>query len=348
MYEVDFLPVENEAGDSSKSGDAIAMRFDVPSLGRPAVVVIDGGFTAIGEKLVEHITEHYATTHIDLVISTHPDTDHLNGLRALLETFSVGELLMHLPWEHKASLNGFGNLDAVRSLYDLAIANRIVVTEPFTGLSRLDGLLTVLGPTPDYYDQMLDESLDEVVTGKAAERFAATASGFFHKAATRVLERVVAFFPALETLTDVDDTGPRNKMSVITLVDLDGHRMLFTGDAGIVGLENAADEYEARYGTFATAPLSFFQAPHHGSKHNLGPAILNRLFGAIGQGFSAPTAFISSAKLSEKHPSPKVTNALGRRGARVFVTEGRTICHAAPMRDGWSALAVVEPLQEDD
>jgi hypothetical protein len=43
VYEVDFLPVENENQDGGKSGDAITIRFTVESTQLNAVVVIDGG-----------------------------------------------------------------------------------------------------------------------------------------------------------------------------------------------------------------------------------------------------------------------------------------------------------------
>jgi hypothetical protein len=43
VYEVDFLPVENENQDGGKSGDAITVRFTVEAQHRDAVVVTDGG-----------------------------------------------------------------------------------------------------------------------------------------------------------------------------------------------------------------------------------------------------------------------------------------------------------------
>jgi len=54
MYEIGFLPVESESGPGSKSGDAIAIRF-LDSGGAYRVVVIDGGFTNVGDDLADHI-----------------------------------------------------------------------------------------------------------------------------------------------------------------------------------------------------------------------------------------------------------------------------------------------------
>jgi beta-lactamase superfamily II metal-dependent hydrolase len=165
----------------------------------------------------------------------------------------------------------------------------------------------------------------------------------------KVLKRILSMYP-FETLDDVDDTSARNNMSVITLLNVDGHRMLLTGDAGISALDQAIDAYEwVIGGTIANVPLDLFQAPHHGSRHNLGPEILDRILGPIGRPHNAQaSAYISSSENSEKHPSPRVTNALGRRGASVYVTEGRSLCHpsAGVARPGWGAAPTVGPLEE--
>ncbi|MHB9004811.1 MAG: ComEC/Rec2 family competence protein, partial [Coriobacteriia bacterium] len=307
-----------------------------------------GRFT-IGQKLVDHIKTHYGTTHVDLVVSTHPDVDHINGLKTVLEQCSVGELLMHLPHLRRPrDASNLTNYEAIVELHDLAIAKGIPVTEPFTGVERFSGTIRILGPSELRYEVLLDTMISEAVSGAEKARFQAQGRGGLMVMASRVLERALASFP-IETLGDDDDTNPRNQSSAITLLDVDDQRFLFTGDTGIESLDMAADYYEATVGSFQSQPLAFFQAPHHGSKHNLGKTILNRIFGEPGLAFGSPTAFISSAKASEKHPSPKVTNALGRRGAKVFVTEGNAICHGAwAGRAGWTPITPLAPLEEDD
>ncbi|MEU5676992.1 hypothetical protein [Streptomyces rochei] len=101
-YEIDFLPV----GDESSGGDAITLRYG--NLHGPreqqTVMVIDGGYLDDGEALVQHIRDYYRTGVVDLVVSTHPDRDHINGLRVVLEQMTVKKLLMHLPWSHSAAI----------------------------------------------------------------------------------------------------------------------------------------------------------------------------------------------------------------------------------------------------
>jgi beta-lactamase superfamily II metal-dependent hydrolase len=342
MLELDFLPVENEESDSTHSGDAIAMRFTVPGAPRAAVVVTDAGFTDTGDDVVEFVNRWYDARRIDVLISTHPDTDHLNGIKTVLESFPVGELWMHLPWKHDSRAKELGNYERIVATYDAAIANGVTVREPFAGVTAFGGSVTVLGPSEEYYEEQLGLALDEA-TGVVASH---GAIGGVLLAARTILKRLaLAVFPS-ETLTDTDDTSPRNNTSVITLVTADDERVLLTGDAGINAISQAADRYDLLYGSFASSPLTVLQAPHHGSHHNLGPAILDRLVGAPGSAGSKPIAMISSAKASAKHPSPKVTNAFGRRGVKAFATEGDALGHGS--NRGWNPAVVFPPLNEDD
>lgn len=349
MHEIDFLPVESDGESGSKCGDAIAIRFTCESVGRDVVVVIDGGYGQTGENLVEHIGRYYGTSIIDLVVSTHPDADHLNGLVAILEQADVRQLMVHRPRNHASSLVDFSNIEALDKLITTAEGYGVPIVEPFQGVQAFGGQLTVLGPSEDYYVELLNQYLEEERTGKAAERRSSGSSVW--NTVGRKFEKILSWVP-IETLSNDVETGPRNNMSVITLLAVDGRRLLFTGDAGIPALESAADYLEfGRAETIAFNPLSFFQVPHHGSRRNVGPDILDRWLGAPGapHGDSA-TAFISSAKACKDHPSPKVTNAVVRRGGEIFASEGRTIHHQhnAPARPGWTALAPLEYVDESD
>lgn len=349
MYEVDFLPVESADGPGSKSGDAITVHFTRATTDEDMVIVIDGGFTAVGDNLADHIETYYRTQYIDLVISTHPDADHINGIARLLERLPVGELLLHRPMLHHRDVSDFSNIEAVENLLNVARTQHVTVTEPFTGLTRFENQLIILGPTTEYYEALVAQHIQEQQIGVTTR--AASTGGQIIGLAKRMLDHTLSYFP-IETLTDDGETGPRNNSSVITLLRTDNQRLLFTGDAGIPALEAAADAYEEKVGNFWEMPLGFIQIPHHGSKRNVGPAILDRILGPKGSPFSdTPTpAFASSAKADEKHPSPKVINAFSRRGCVVSASEGRSIVHhyGAPGRAGWPTLTPLPPLVEDD
>lgn len=347
MYDIDFLAVENEEQTGTKSGDAIIVNVPDASTGEQRLIVVDAGFSDTGQKVVDKISSWYGTDHVDLVISTHPDSDHINGLQTVLESLRVDELMMHLPWKHNLGAVELGNYERIEKLHATATSKGVSITEPFTGESRYGGAVRILGPSVSFYEEQLRLAIDEATTGTAAARLNRSFAHELSLAGARLLEKVLSVFPA-ETLTNTDDTGPRNQTSAITLINTGTARMLLTGDAGISALEAAAQQYEASVGSFSAHPLQVFQAPHHGSKHNLGPTVLDRVIGPKGAAHGPVTAFVSSAKAAEKHPSPKVTNALGRRGASVTTTEGKNVHMGDSDRPGYVSTTPVGPLVEDD
>lgn len=68
----------------------------------------------------------------------------------------------------------------------------------------------------------------------------------------------------------------------------------------------------------------FVQIPHHGSRRNVGPTILNRLLGPIQTEGYPPRffAFVSAPRDDDMHPRKMVLNAFRRRGGEVVGTQG--------------------------
>ena len=349
-YEVDFLAV----GQESSSGDAIAFRYGnlYGYRNEQTVGVIDGGTKESGRRLVEHINRYYGTNSVDLVINTHPDSDHASGLSVVLEEMEVGRLWMHRPWNHAGKLRGVfrdGRITdnslsekfkkSLSAAHDLeVIANRkgIPITEPFSD-SEADSQFAeiwVFGPDTETYRELLSQfdcapelskSLGETMFGRASEAI-----------------KSVAESRGWETLTEpLEETTPRNNSSAILFLRVDGRDLLFTGDAGVIGLEGAADCAESC--AVDLRSCVFQQIPHHGSKRNVGPSILNRIVGSIGAAQNK-TAFVSASEGgAPKHPAKKVTNAYQRRGATVMATRGQNIVHRhnSPPRAGWGPVTPV-------
>lgn len=307
MLEIHFFPV----GDGSHSGDAIAMRLQGPYDPRPRVVVIDAGYTDDGEAIVRHVQDTYETDVVDLAIGTHSDSDHINGLKPVLEGLRVQELAIHRPWLYSAEMRVAAaevrlskavgatldgkferSLSAVSDVTALAEDLGVTIVDPFAGFSRFHGAVTVLGPSKEYYCSLLPSfrSAPTALSGGLATVLRKMAAA--KEAIVDVFEDVM-----VETLTNGGTTAAENAASVITLVTYGTERILLTGDASIEALGHAAD-----YGSLdhATTPLALFQAPHHGSKHNLGPQILDRLLGP--KGSTGGCALVSAAAGSDKHP----------------------------------------------
>jgi beta-lactamase superfamily II metal-dependent hydrolase len=378
-YEVDFLPV----GDGKRSGDAIALRFG--NLAGPRreqqVWIIDGGTRESGKALVEHVKKHYGTDRVDVVVSTHPDSDHASGLSVVLDEMTVELLLMHQPWKHNKKIQHFldyaryldyllssdyehfkqyeiekqvlQSLQDARQLEEIANKKSIRIIEPFSGNGFMQPLSSckvyVLSPSIEFYEELLPKfrsmagveqkssvvSMYELLQGKAKETARALETWF------------------RETLADPkpDATSAENNSSVVLLFELDGQRLLFTADAGVPALTEAANRAYTLGIDLKT--VRFIQVPHHGSKRNVGPTILNRILGPInGYEFYDKTAYISASKGGQpEHPAKKVVNAFKRRGANVFATQGKGLWYYsndAPQREGWSAAQPLPFYKEVD
>ena len=356
FFEIDFLKVETK-----QSGDAIALRYRLN--GVTSIHVVDGGFQDTGNHVVEHIRKYYGTSAtIDRVVATHPDGDHLGGLRTVLEEVEVRELWMLRPWTYAHEiLHRFKNVASldylVRALKEAypnvlaleEIANRksIPIKEPFQGAAI--GPFRVLAPTRFRYLNLIVNS-DR--TPDAHDRPSKSLASLFGEAATKVARGIAAVAKAawgVEVFSS-DDISAENNMSVIQYSLLSSRRILLTADAGFESFEEAA-VYAPSVG-LALPGIHRFQAPHHGSRRNVSTAMLDQWLGqrlatkpAGGQELFQ--AIISSAKADEDHPRKSVIRGLIHRGGLVVPTEGRDICvrENAPDR-GWSAVEG-EPYPEE-
>jgi beta-lactamase superfamily II metal-dependent hydrolase len=345
--EIDFLAV----GEKGRSGDAICLRFGdlFGSRTEQKVITIDGGNNNSGDALVKHIRDHYKTEVVDLALLTHPDSDHACGMRAVLENLIVRFLGMHRPWLHSATVKSLtddsratitsikrktkDNLCAAYEVEQLAISKRVEIFEPFAG-EQGNPTIRVLGPSREFYRKMLAKY--DFMPG------AAPITGGLLGAIGEAVKWVAEQWDS-ELLLEpaIDATSPENNSSLILLLTIEGRHYVFTGDAGVPALSLALDQ--AALLNIDWSNLAFFQTPHHGSKRNVGPSILNRLFG-MPSGIEVPAtknSYISAAKEGEpKHPSKRVTNAFRRRGVNVYATCGSGICLpiGAPTRTGWSSI----------
>jgi len=351
-FEIDFLDVE-----TTKSGDAIAMRYTIDAVTQ--IHVVDGGYVDTGTSLSAHIKKHYDNPNfIDRVIVTHPDGDHVNGLRTILEDFEVGELWMLRPWNYVDELlprfarySNADNLKArlkeiypyIATLEEMALAKGIEIVPPFQGLYI--GPFVVLAPTKARYLDLIVES-DKTPESVADEQrtFAETAADALDALVAKVVT-VVNMVRASwgEEAFSAESTSAENEMSVVQYANIAGKKILLTGDAGREALTEAADYAEQ---TVVVLPgIDRIQVPHHGSRRNVSTEILDRWLGprleqqpAAGQG--SFTAIISSAKADKDHPRKAVVRAFIHRGANVVTTEGKTVCTYlnSPDRAGWSAI----------
>jgi beta-lactamase superfamily II metal-dependent hydrolase len=346
-YEIDFLPV----GNGEKSGDAIALRYGTS--GEYTVMVIDGGTKESGQALVDHIKEFYETDFVDYVVCTHPDGDHLSGLTVVLEQLNVGSLWIHQPWLHSSEMKDLfkdGRItdnslstrlkDALNNAYSLvklAEEKEIDTFEPFAG-ERI-GEFVVLSPSDEWYVELVPQfSKTPEAKSQVLESMAALGKSFVDKIVKYVEERW-----DYETLKEDGKFRAENESSVVLYGNIDGKGILLTGDAGIEALNRAAD-YAGEL-KIILQNCTLIQIPHHGSRNNVSPSVLNRIVGPkVGKDAGTTKwAYVSASKESTTHPRRVVTNAFRRRGAKVIATQGsiKYLYNNFQLRKGWSKA---EPL----
>ncbi|MBF5040315.1 MBL fold metallo-hydrolase [Methylophilus sp. 13] len=346
-YEIDFLPV----GSGDKSGDAIACRWKEGDSYK--VLVYDGGTKESGQALVDLIVKHYDTRKVDYVVNSHPDGDHASGLQVVLEQLQVGELWMHRPWVYSATIREYfrdgritdnslaerlqEKMAAAYKLETIASEKKIPLSEPFQG-SKI-GPFTVLSPEKEWYVHELIPAFAKSPDLKPLSATLDIAIEQLKEAEKKLLNRVNENW-ATDSLRENVSTSAENESSAILLGNFDNYGVLLTGDSGIKALLRASKE-AIFLGYELPKILKFIQVPHHGSRNNVSPTVLDLIVGpkkTIQDENYTKTAFVSAGKDSSTHPRLMVVNALLRRGAKVISTKGRAQRHShkTPAREGYS------------
>jgi beta-lactamase superfamily II metal-dependent hydrolase len=329
-YEVDFLPV----GDSY--GDAIVIRYSDGASGY-YLHVVDGGRTDTADTIIKHINDYYPGYFINHMVVSHADNDHACGLIGVMKRFQVKHLWMNRPWlyAHETLQHFHGNytlqglIDEMKErhpylveLEELANTQGTQIHEAFQGANI--GFFKVLAPSRERYIKLIPD-LEKTPTAYKAE-VAATAFPLW-KAITDAAKKWLEEKWDVETLSDNPQppTSASNESCVVQYATLEeGRTVLLTADVGPDGLSEAAD-----FGAALGLSLpKFIQMPHHGSRHNVTPAILDRWLGPRKpQGTHVGSAFCSIGAKKPEYPRGQVKNAFIRRGYRVFANRTVTISH---------------------
>ena len=297
---------------------------------------MDGGYASIGEKVVQHIHEHYGPNIIihNMVVS-HSDNDHAAGLIEVFKKFRVQKLWMNRPWLYANqvvhhfhgnwSVEGWikhvrGTHEYLVELQDLARARGVEPQELFQGAQI--GPFHVLAPSRKRYISLIPD-LDKTPPPYRSD--AAPRSIF--ETAQSLLDRIKETLQ-IETLDAIPPpTSASNETSVVQFVDFENHKVLLTADAGPEALAEAA-KYAHWLGTLSAPDI--IQIPHQGSRRNVTPAVLNAWLGQPNGGATTRGgAYVMVGAKKPDHPRKKVKNAFIRRGYPVYV--GRT----GWMRKSW-------------
>lgn len=359
-FEIEFHPV----GDGEKAGDAISVRYGTP--GNYKVMIIDGGTATSGENVVNHVKTVYGqNTVVSDVINTHPDSDHASGLREIIQQLPVQRLWLHGVWHHAAEITELfsdtrwtaegltrkikAEYPVISDLLDLAAEKEIPVYEPFVD-DRI-GPFTVLSPNRQTYLHLVPQFRKtpdpnvELLKLRGMWLGGGPKLGVLGALLEKAAEKVTNWIPEkwdVELLKEGGITAAENESSTVLFGDFDGTKVLLTGDAGVNALHWACINAEALGIDISSAHL--VQVPHHGSRRNVAPSVLDRILGPkLARGAAATKrAIVSAPKDDAKHPRKMVLNAFLRRGAPVRTTQGSLYRYSVgmPERAGMVPAAI--------
>lgn len=304
-------------------GDAFIVDLPDPQTGQHYIIAIDAGTETAVDGVIEHISR-YHTNGIDLVVSTHPDVDHIGGLPSLLEQINVTHLLLNDPRDFadeqkilSIAKQSFDDdkyqtfksaFDRIDSLKDVAQNEGVKLHSMFASstaiLTHGGWDVYIVGPTENLFrDIWLNDE---------------TVKQWFYSDS---VDAILALEKDKKSLIDDPsvDTKPVNNSSIMLMIEGHGRKYLFTGDAGKRAIREARTIKDL-------SGLNWLHVPHHGSRRNVDTEIIKH--------FSPKTAYISSPgieKSNGKHPRKAVIKGLQNVGAGVYST-----CRNGSMYHNWN------------
>ncbi len=319
----------------AKCGDSLVIEYGDAG-GRPHRILIDGGLKgSYDDGLGKYLADAADTpTAFDIVVVTHIDLDHIEGV---IEALENGQVATDHIWfngrdqldeliDPEASSRGHKQGDALDKLIPAAKRNPVVggkaIVVPDTGeLRELDvpggARCTLLSPSRDRLERLLKK----------------------WPKPTRGDPRIDDLFAAFDD--DVDDAGtraagvfgkdgsPANGSSIAFLLEIDGVTLLLTGDAYAKELEATITQVLAERNQDKLA-VDLFKLSHHGSRQNMTDSLLGLidpkkiLICTDGSKFKHPDAD-ALQKIRDHYPDVPIqftdnTDVIAERAASIGMT----------------------------
>lgn len=344
-FEIDLLPV----GSEKKNGDCIAMRYGdlVKGKEKQTVIIVDGGYAGTWKDTLKPFLRKYynceinGKLHIDLVVLSHPDLDHVSGLVEMAkdDEVEIGMIMMHRPWKElspswfrdgRITKNSLKDRlgDAFEKAKELADETlNISQTKLEVGTYTFnEASITILGPTSKFYKTCIANCEKTPQQANNVENLPQSQGG----------KGAIAFEPYVKGKIKWDDsesTSPINESSLIFLFEYEGTKVLFTGDVGKEGLSKAI-KY-AHDNNIKLNDCSIIKMPHHGSRKNVNPAIMDAFVGSRVLYYSCASDDLGH------HPSQRLINLMNEKKFKQFSTSGSALHYGknAPDR-GWETASV--------
>lgn len=256
-------------------GDSLLLEFGQAE--RPHRILIDGGpwyrYDALRERLLQ-IPE--GERDLDLLVITHIDADHIDGIVRLLQDEALGITFKDIwfnDWDHlQPAMTGvlgakqgeyLGALLDTKSLpWNEVLGGKTIVVPKDGALPRFEvggAELVLLSPGPDELENLRKH------WQKVLRKAHFTPGDREHALAE--LARTSRYGPPSGVLGLEPDSSEANGSSIAFLFTYEGKRLLLAGDAWAPVLERSLALYQAEEG--AEPSIEAFKLAHHGSFSNI-------------------------------------------------------------------------------
>lgn len=243
---------------TDSNSDSFLIKFFGKS--KNSYVLIDGGLKPNGKKTLELLNDIFIKNEtIDLIILTHVDLDHINGLLTLFASESVNAetikgVVFNVPHDEeemtvlkeKSTQCGYSEGN---KLLELILKKGIKILSAVQGeVIAIDNdiIIEIISPTQSALDIDHKNWRDTNIGHDESEDYQKD----------NLLKEKHA-----------EDSKPQNVSSIACLIHYDGKKMLFSGDSVPSQMLSAVENVTA---------VDFFKIPHHGSKYNISEALLER------------------------------------------------------------------------
>lgn len=312
-FTVNFLP--------AKYGDCIWIEYGEGE--ERYRILIDGGTGGtkhIIKNMIQELPEE--ERHFELIVVTHIDRDHIEGILSLLEEdklgFTAGDFWFN-GWNHlpgNSADEPFGAVQGERLTASI-LKHRLPWNSAFDGKAvaisaqgelpviSLPGemKLTIISPLIQNLATLKGKWVAEVLKANLKPGF-----GLDEESAEGDIERfgLETAIPNIDALNDEEfheDDAAANGSSIAFLAEYGGKRALFAGDSfPSVVLQSLNKLYDSR------APIDLMKLSHHASAHNTSPELIEKL--------ECKRYAISTNGSIYKHPAQVTVARIIKRGGK--------------------------------
>lgn len=311
MFKVSALP--------ASYGDCLWIEYGVEE--KPSVILIDAGPSA-PQNLQSRLQQLAAMgRHLELVVVTHVDRDHIGGILNLLENDFYGVAVRdfwfngfrHLP--SKEALETFGEKQG-EQLTKLILEKKIAWNAEISNAGFMVGQescptfvlpggakLTLLSPDAEQLKLLRTNWVK--VCGEAdlyADMPAQTR--YFGKAGLEAFGGETINIPKLASLPFSEDTSEANGSSIAFIIEFEGRRVLLGADAYPSRILKSLEKIDG------DPPFAFdlVKVPHHGSENSVSKEFVEAL--------NCKRYLFSSNGAIYRHPAQPAVSRVIKYGAK--------------------------------